>query len=44
MGMQIGMDPAGHGDLAAELRLFHRLGLDGFFCDFPDIAVGTRAD
>jgi glycerophosphoryl diester phosphodiesterase len=43
MGMQIGMDPAGHGDLAAELRLFHRLGLDGVFCDFPDIAVATRA-
>lgn len=32
-----------HGDLAAELRAFHALGVDGVFCDFPAIAVAARA-
>lgn len=30
--------PQIHGDLIAEIRLFQSLGIDGFFCDFPDIA------
>ncbi len=30
------------GDLAAELRLFFRLGVDGVFTDNPDIAVAVR--
>lgn len=32
-----------HGDLAAELRQFAALGLDGVFCDFPAIAVRAFA-
>ena len=35
-------DPAGIGDLAAELRQFFALGVDGVFTDNPDIAVATR--
>ncbi len=27
-----------HGDLIAEIRIFAELGIDGLFCDFPDIA------
>ena len=34
-----GPDPASHGDLAAELRTFAALGVDGVFCDFPGEAV-----
>jgi glycerophosphoryl diester phosphodiesterase len=33
---------AARGDLHEELKLFLRLGLDGVFCDQPDIAVATR--
>jgi glycerophosphoryl diester phosphodiesterase len=33
-----------HGDLAAELRQFYDLGIDGVFCDFPAAAVAARAD
>lgn len=36
-----GTDPAVHGDLAAEIRTFIDLGVDGFFTDFP--AVGYEA-
>jgi glycerophosphoryl diester phosphodiesterase len=37
-------DPAGIGDLEAELRQFIALGVDGFFTDNPDIGVAaTRA-
>lgn len=32
-----------HGDLAAELRQFYALGVDGVFSDFPDAAVAARA-
>ncbi len=35
-------DPAGIGDLAAEIRQFLRLGVDGVFTDNPDIAVAAR--
>ncbi|MES1158367.1 MAG: glycerophosphodiester phosphodiesterase family protein [Terricaulis silvestris] len=31
-----------HGDLAAELRAFYALGVDGVFCDFPAVAVAAR--
>jgi len=37
-----GEDPAAPGDLAAELRQFAALGVDGVFADFPDVAVGAR--
>lgn len=32
-----------HGDLAAELRAFAALGVDGVFCDFPEMAAAARA-
>ena len=35
-------DPAAPGDLAAELRQYFALGVDGVFADFPDIAVEVR--
>ena len=34
-------DPAGIGDLAAEIRQFLELGVDGFFTDNPDIGRAT---
>ena len=34
--------PRQHGDIAAELRAFYALGVDGVFCDFPDLAVAAR--
>ncbi|HZO36362.1 MAG TPA: glycerophosphodiester phosphodiesterase family protein, partial [Solirubrobacteraceae bacterium] len=34
-------DPAGVGDLDAELRQFIALGVDGFFTDNPDVGVGA---
>jgi glycerophosphoryl diester phosphodiesterase len=37
-----GEDPAAPGDLAAELRQFLALGVDGVFSDFPDLAVAAR--
>ncbi len=37
-----GTDPAAHGALAAELRQFYELGIDGVFCDFPGVAVRVR--
>jgi len=37
-----GTDPTAHGDLDAELRVFYRLGIDGVFSDFPDLAVAAR--
>ena len=37
-----GADPAAPGDLAAELRQFFALGVDGVFSDFPEVAVGAR--
>ena len=41
--LRIGTDPAARGDLTAELELFYRLGVDGVFADFPDVAVAVRA-
>jgi glycerophosphoryl diester phosphodiesterase len=35
-------DPAAYGDLAAEVRQFFDLGVDGLFCDNPDRAVAAR--
>jgi glycerophosphoryl diester phosphodiesterase len=35
-------DPRAHGDLAAELRLFLDLGVDGVFTDAPAIGAATR--
>ena len=37
-----GTDPAAHGALAAELRQFYELGIDGVFCDFPGVAICVR--
>lgn len=39
-----GAEPAAHGDLAAELRQFLSLGIDGVFADHPAIAVGVLHD
>jgi glycerophosphoryl diester phosphodiesterase len=33
-----GTELAGHGDMAAEVRLHVEAGIDGLFCDHPDIA------
>jgi glycerophosphoryl diester phosphodiesterase len=33
---------AGAPDLASELRHYYALGVDGVFCDHPDVAVGAR--
>jgi glycerophosphoryl diester phosphodiesterase len=30
--------PLGHGDLAAEIRAYADIGIDGLFSDFPDLA------
>ena len=40
--LRTGDKPEAHGDLAAELRQFYALGIDGVFCDFPGIAVTSR--
>lgn len=37
-----GADPRTHGELAAEISAALRLGIDGFFTDFPAIGVRTR--
>jgi glycerophosphoryl diester phosphodiesterase len=36
-----GTDLAGHGDLAGEIRLHVETGVDGLFCDHPDVARGV---
>jgi glycerophosphoryl diester phosphodiesterase len=41
--LQQGSDAAVHGDLAAELKQFYALGVDGVFSDYPAIAVQTRS-
>ncbi len=41
--LRVGSGAAGHGDLAAELRQFYALGIDGAFSDFPGVAVSVRA-
>ncbi|MGH8596223.1 MAG: glycerophosphodiester phosphodiesterase family protein, partial [Gammaproteobacteria bacterium] len=37
-----GSNPAAHGDLTHELQAFLDAGLDGVFCDHPDLAVAAR--
>jgi glycerophosphoryl diester phosphodiesterase len=37
-----GTDPATHGDIAGEIAAGLRLGIDGFFTDYPIIGVQTR--
>jgi glycerophosphoryl diester phosphodiesterase len=39
-----GINPRGHGDVAAEITAALRLGIDGFFTDFPAIGVKARND
>jgi glycerophosphoryl diester phosphodiesterase len=39
--LRAGLDPAGHGNLPAEIARYLARGIDGFFTDFP--AVGVRA-
>lgn len=40
--LQIGTDPAAHGQIEAAMRRYLALGIDGFFTDFPGIGVKTR--
>lgn len=37
-------DPAAHGDLAGEVRVFLDAGMDGFFTDQPDLGVAAVRD
>jgi len=37
-----GTTPATHGRLSDEIQLYLRLGIDGFFTDFPDIGAAAR--
>jgi glycerophosphoryl diester phosphodiesterase len=39
---QSGSDPASRGDLASEITKYLATGIDGFFCDQPDIGVRAR--
>lgn len=39
-----GDDPAGHGNIAAELWAYWDEGVDGVFCDFTTSGVAARAD
>lgn len=38
VSLRQGTDPAKHGDLAGEIRRHVELGVDGLFCDQPDVA------
>jgi glycerophosphoryl diester phosphodiesterase len=40
--LRIGVSPAAHGDLDAEIRRFLNRGIDGFFVDFPAVGVRVR--
>jgi glycerophosphoryl diester phosphodiesterase len=40
--LKIGVSPAAHGDLDAEIRRFLDRGIDGFFVDFPAVGVRVR--
>lgn len=42
-GFKKGLNPRGHGHLAAEIDRALALGVDGFFTDFPAIGVEARA-
>jgi len=37
-----GVDPAAHGDVLTEMRLFLETGMDGFFTDHPDLGATAR--
>lgn len=39
-----GADPAAHGRMADEVTRFYEIGVDGVFCDQPDICVEARTD
>jgi glycerophosphoryl diester phosphodiesterase len=41
--LRSGGGPAAHGDLAAEIKQFLALGVDGFFTDYPYIGAEARA-
>jgi glycerophosphoryl diester phosphodiesterase len=41
VSLRRGTDLAGHGDMAAEVRLYVQAGVDGLFCDHPDVARGV---
>ncbi len=40
--LRVGADPAGHGNLDAEIERYLARGIDGFFTDFPGIGVRAR--
>jgi glycerophosphoryl diester phosphodiesterase len=40
--LRSGEEPAAVGDLTAELQAVYELGVDGVFCDHPDVAVAAR--
>jgi glycerophosphoryl diester phosphodiesterase len=40
--LRSGSDPAGHGDLRAEIERYLARGIDGFFVDFPKVGVQVR--
>jgi glycerophosphoryl diester phosphodiesterase len=40
--LQVGEDPAAHGNLDAEIERYLLRDIDGFFTDFPAIGVATR--
>jgi len=40
--LRIGSSPAAHGNLAAELRRYVEIDIDGFFTDFPAIGAAVR--
>jgi glycerophosphoryl diester phosphodiesterase len=37
-GLREGPAPASHGRMAMEIQAHLAAGVDGFFCDFPDLA------
>lgn len=41
LGQRVGLNPAGHGDLAAEIKAFLAAGIDGFFSDNVAEAVAA---
>ncbi|KGN39006.1 glycerophosphodiester phosphodiesterase family protein [Knoellia subterranea] len=41
---RIGTNPAAHGRIADEVTRFFEAGVDGVFCDQPDICVAARAE
>ena len=41
-GLRTGTNPAGHGDLQAEILTFLQLDVDGFFTDYPYIGAQAR--